>query len=139
MSPRLISSVGLVALLVVVATPAGPWCAWASQTPHSCCAESRPQVDQARPCCGGADQEPAAPATSLGPSGCDCLHAPASGEVVPVGTPTVPAPPDMVQEVRTGDPAVRANACGLRHPADHVPLDGSSPPPLFLIDCAFLI
>ncbi len=74
----------------------------------------------------------------MAPAGCDCLHAPGFPEAVAVGTPTSPATPELRLEVWVGAIGPAPDSADLRAGADHVPLDGDVPPPLFLLDCAFL-
>ncbi len=130
----------LVALMVLIATPGGASCAWASQMPHGCCAEPAPQPElQASSCCGDGVEQAPSPATTSDSFDCDCLHSPDSSKAVPaVGTPIVPAPDGLALQVYAVGSKQIPDHSVLRSSIDHVPRGGTTAPPLFLFDCAFL-
>ena len=136
MKRRLIAVIGLVALLVSFATLGGPACAWTGGATHGCCAEPEaapaPATDG---CCGESTTTSQSPTPAPG-DGCDCLHAPSAPAAITVGTPTSVLDRDAdacggfsieVARIDLGPEHADAASTELRHP-----------PPLFLLDCAFL-
>ena len=128
-------SVGILAVFLTWIFPAGDLCALTASADHACCAE--PEAETTSSCCSGDEGSEAR--TDVGQVvGCDCVHAPST----PVTT--VPAKRSVSQEdgqativaAQTSAPGsstkTRTHSIGLRvrsHP----------PPPVFLLDCSFLI
>ena len=69
---------------------------------------------------------------------CDCIHAPAVPEAVTVGTPTLSG--DESSALPGSDTSVTiASPFGGAHDPDHAHRFTGEPPPLYLMECAFLI
>jgi hypothetical protein len=143
MERRALAAVTSIAVLALLAMPAGDSCAVGGDAPHLCCstAPAPVQPTAAGSCCSddasSAVGHDARKPTSRGAE-CNCVHAPHAPAAAVVGTPTSPldegspATLPAAAAVRTEAPAW----AGVRH---HDPASRSAPPPLFLLDCAFLI
>ena len=138
---RALAAFAVVFSLVPAAVPRVDACPVPATAPHGCCAIP---VNLERPtpssCCGTEASRPPLSAAAFGSPlvRCDCVHAPAEPAAVAVGTPTPSlddlhaspglSPSGKLFRVRTTN--------GLR---SALTLGSSSPPLLFILDCAFLI
>jgi hypothetical protein len=120
--------------------PAADSCLAQGVPSHDCCARPpAPERATADSCCAGNDASPARSRVPQSSSHdrCDCVHSPAEPEAVSVGTPTPPSDDLRASsaEAPNQEPIFsRWEVC--RH-CDRS--RGSPTPPLFILDCAFLI
>lgn len=133
------AAVALLALLAAGASPAASPCPLPGAIPHGCCSGQPPApvADGARCCSAGEPSDLASSADDGHGSRCDCIHAPAAPAAEAVAGPTPPS--DELHPAGEGAAARRAALTGGAsvRPAEHKP--SSIPPPIFLLDCAFLI
>lgn len=141
MHRRTAAVASLIALLALLAVPSGDACPVDSATPHDCCASvTRAPAPESDSCCSTAEDEPSGRVLStsgvLDPD-CHCIHAPAAPTGAAVGTPTPNL--DGVGSAATRDAAVLPSAPRIGPPVLADPVARSAPPPLYVLDCAFLI
>jgi hypothetical protein len=130
---RFIAIAGCVAFVVSLAIPGGPACAWTGDGTHGCCAVPAVETDvDPSGCCDQPDPSPA-PEPS---GGCDCVHAPSAPTAVTVGTPTVNA--DSATTAYSDESSALTQIESTEQSTVHVPSGRNHPPPIFLLDCAFL-
>jgi hypothetical protein len=132
---RFVAVFGLVVVVVSCTTAAGPACAWTGSETHGCCS-SMAEATAVKPegCCstkGESVPSPTPPANE-----CDCIHAPSAPAGITVGTPTPPADPES--QLRGDDTHLATLFEGATSDIDRAPTGETHPPPLFLLDCAFL-
>ena len=134
MSNYALVTIGIAAVLLTGSVPGGDGCGVATPTDHACCAEPAPERTSA--CCPSTSS-PASPAEDEHGSRCDCIH-PASTQAAMVASSSPPEPEKTQSAERNCDGpfsdllcqrSVRATGHLRNHP----------PPPVFLLDCAFLI
>jgi hypothetical protein len=127
-------AVGIVAVLLTGTPPGSDGCALAASSDHACCAQAAPEPS---PGCCSSDKAAAAPTEPDHGSRCDCIH-PASTQSALVASSSPPAP-DKTQSVEPNAEAPSSGSLSenpartARHVRNH------PPPPVFLLDCAFLI
>ncbi len=137
---RHLAALTILVALVPVAVPRADACHVGGAVPHECCAptpavESTPSAS----CCATDASSPPPSAATQGPAQnrCDCVHAPEDPATVTVGTPT-PTVDDIEPSAlhsMTAVPRPIWTENGSRSDLAH----GLLPPPLFILDCAFLI
>jgi hypothetical protein len=139
-SHRALVSLTILVALVPIAVPQADACLASAGAPHRCCAPpAAPEITAETSCCGGdASSRPPSASTRSSPQNrCDCVHAPAEPEAVTVGTPT-PSVDDIEPSALHSMnvvPSLAWTANGSRSNLAY----GVLPPPLFILDCAFLI
>lgn len=143
MHRRALAAVTSIVVLALLATPAGDACAGGNGAPHPCCsAAPTPDPPSAPGTCCGAGASPAAGRDAMTSAsrdpGCHCAHAPRAPAAVVVGTPTSPLDEGPAATLPVAA-AVRSEAPASASVCHHDPVSRSAPPPLFLLDCAFLI
>ena len=126
---------GIMAALLTGIVPAGEACGLSGAVDHGCCAAEAPEPRSS--CCSQGD-ETSAPSQPTRELDCDCAH--------PVDTPvTIVAPngqtgiDETMPVARTGEihlPDLLNDGCS-RSTERRVRIH--SPPPIFLLDCSFLI
>jgi hypothetical protein len=132
---RFIAAFGFLAVVVSVTTAGGPACAWTGSETHGCCSSEVEEVAvEPEGCCSSKEEPLPSPAPPA--SECDCIHAPSAPAGVTVGTPTPPADPDT--ELRSDVTHLAATFEGTTQNIDRARTGEIHPPPLFLLDCAFL-
>ena len=128
---RRASAIAAVLGLLFALNPGGSdACVPASQGDHECCAvTAAPPVAT---CCPGATE----PGSVTG-FDCDCDHPPDSTTTAPHGT-RAPERDDTPSVHRADDSKAAPGPSAALEGASNAPR-GQPPPPLFLLDCAFLI
>lgn len=138
---RHLAALTLVVALASLAVPQADVCAMDGAARHDCCAPpATAPGPPAEPCCSSVPSAPP-PSAATGETDraeCDCIHAPAVPEAATVGTPTLSgdessALPGSDTSVTHASPVRGALA------SDHGHRFTGEPPPLYLMECAFLI
>lgn len=129
MLKRALIVAGIAALFAGGFPPAGDACAMPAGD-HACCAHH--ETEAADSCCASS-----APAESADGVGCGCTHHPETTAVVSASASAQDANHDASLHLSPSRALIAAGFGHTRHPI------GSSfrahpPPPVFLIDCAFL-
>jgi len=126
--------VAIAAVLVAGFVPASDACAVGVARDHACCAESR--SEHAPACCSGAD------ITTVDTVGhdlhCSCAHRPATLASATAAGPSF-FPDDHGSPIDGTAFLAALTPRSARHITDERRLRAHPPPPVFLLDCAFLI
>ena len=135
MSRYAVVVVGIAAVLLTGAIPGVDGCALAAAPDHTCCAEPAPEPTSS--CCSSMEASGSRTETEH-QTGCDCVHPPSTpADVVASTAPTVPdddASVDLKSEDRFFTISLQRRARAIEHRVRSHP-----PPPVFLLDCSFLI
>ena len=132
---RFIAVLGLVTVVVAFTTAGGPACAWTGSDSHGCCSNTVEEAAvEPEGCCSTTEEADPSPTPPTGE--CDCIHAPSAPAGVTVGTPTPPADPGA--DPRGDVTQFAAVFEGFAQGYSHAHTGDAHPPPLFLLDCAFL-
>ncbi|MGD8440512.1 MAG: hypothetical protein PVG53_08240, partial [Holophagae bacterium] len=119
------------AVLAAGLPPVGDACGLGVSLPHACCDTPPPQNDHA--CC----PVKTVTAPSFDDLGCHCAHRQPAAAVLAVAAPAPDGSGHAGPVVGLG--GVGGPASSLGTPRSHArPLRAHPPPPLFLVDCAFL-
>ena len=127
-------AVGIAALLLTGTAPGSDACGFVLSADHACCAPSAPESSSG--CCAGTDV-PTPPPAPEHDDPCDCIH-PASTQAEMVVSTSPPA----LEKSLSPSPSHQAPASDVRPDASArtaAQLRSHAPPPVFLLDCAFLI
>ena len=127
--------VGIAAVLLTGIFPGGDACALAEAADHACCAEPTPEPTSS--CCSSMEESDSRTAADH-QNGCDCIHSPSTpGDVIVSIAPLVQddeASLDLNTEDRFFDITLQTRARTIEYRVRSHP-----PPPVFLLDCSFLI
>ena len=127
--------VAIVAVLPTGTLPAADACATFAVPDHACCAEPAPEPTSS--CCTKMEAS-GTPAETGHENGCDCIHPLSAPVAVTVSmAPSAPedsAPVDPMTKDRLFDHTSLSTARAIDHRVGTHP-----PPPVFLLDCCFLI
>lgn len=127
--------VGVMAVLLAGALPGVDGCALAAAPDHACCAEAAPEPTSS--CCSSLEAETSG--TEAGDqTGCDCIHPPSTPADMATSTAS-PAPNGATSlDLKTNDrffgATLRQRGLTIERQVRIKP-----PPPVFLLDCSFLI
>ena len=137
---RAFTVLALVGVLTSAAVPTVDACAVAGAAPHECCASiAKPESAPPASCCGAESSPP--PLNVAAHDGfqerCDCFHPPADAQAAAAGIAT-PCVDSMKANAVRGARGELSMARMSQGPQSAVARD-LSPPPLFILDCAFLI
>ena len=133
------------ALLLVASlgSPRADGCGLLADTPHACCdAEAAPRTPVVASCCVGETSAPAStpcrPSSGSVNSECSCGHAPVTPPAAATGVAAPIAPELEAQLVAPGHAPDAGRGLGPRQ-AELGSVSSAHDPPLFLLDCAYLI
>lgn len=126
--------VGLAAVLIIGTLPNGDACAMGTAHDHQCCAETR--TDEVSSCCSTTE------APALGALDhdlhCSCLHRPTTPAAAAANGGSLD-PDDHGSSIHTAGILAARTPWSTRHSAVEQRLRSHTPPPVYLLDCAFLI
>jgi hypothetical protein len=134
MSKYALVAVGITAVLLTGTAPGGDACAVAASSDHACCVE---QVHEPASACCSTTSVPASSTADERGSRCDCIH-PASTPAAMVPSSSPPSPEKALctapnHHALPSDELTDTSARTTAQVRNH------APPPVFLLDCAFLI
>jgi hypothetical protein len=125
---------GLAAILIIGPVPSADACAVSTAHDHACCAASRPE--EVYSCCSST--ETPALDTVDHDLHCGCFHRPATPAAAAANGGSLD-PGDHGSPIQTVGILAARTSRSTRHSAVERRIRSHPPPPVFLLDCAFLI
>jgi len=127
--------IGIAAVVLTGALPGIDDCAFSAVPDHACCAEPAPEPSSS--CCSS--MEPSEKRTETDhQTGCDCIHPPSTPADV-VASTAPPVPDDDASLKLTTEASFSGITAQRPAGAIEPRVRTHPPPPVFLLDCCFLI
>lgn len=128
------SAIGIAAVLLTGTAPGGDGCGLVLSADHTCCAPSATEASSE--CCADSDGPDHSPAPEHRDR-CDCIH-PVSSQAALFVSSSPPAPEEPLSTAPKHD-APSSDALPDNSVRTAPQVRNHAPPPVFLLDCAFLI